>query len=132
MPAVVPLVPIRLHDARLTIAADDYTAAVGEVRVVPDATWETDRLFGGRSVPSLVGVAWTVDLVIAQDLSTGSLLRYLLEHPGQVKACRFEPSAGGAGVDATVVLIPAPLGGAPGEVLTGAVSLPMVGPPQVT
>lgn len=132
MPRTVPLAAIRLHDARLLVDVDDYTLAVGQVTFTPDATWDTDRRYDGGHRPSLTAVAWVVDLEHAQDVTTtDSLTRYLLAYAGQAREVRFEPVNGGRGVTATVVLIPSPIGGAPGEVLASAVSLPVVGAPVI-
>lgn len=132
MPRTVPLTPIRLHDARLLVDVDDYTLTVGQVTFTPDATWDTDRRYDGTHRPSLTAVAWTVDLGHAQDVNTtDALTRYLLAHAGQTRVVRFEPSAGGRGVTATVVLIPSPIGGAPDGVLEAVVALPVDGAPVI-
>lgn len=131
--AVVGLQPISLRDAVLTIAADDFTAAVGEVSFVPEVDYEWLPVgFGGYQVPAPSGTRWVAMIGYAQDVDTpGGLTRYLLGNAGQVRAVVFTPRAAGAAqVSADVLIIPGKVGGTAGDgPLVAQVTLPVLGDP---
>lgn len=128
---VVGAAPISLRDATLTVASDDYSAAVNEVRFEPRAEWVWAPDLTGPGIPVLGAVRWTLVLGVMQDLATGSLSRYLLANAGATKTMIFTVTTGGPTVTASVVVVPLTLGGPSGQILTSSPELPVVGAPVV-
>lgn len=131
--AVIPLTaPFSLKTAVLTIAADDFTAAISQAQFDPSVSPSLWRGIGGNIVKDAPLADWTLTLNTAQDLSTGSLTRYLLANQGQTKACVFTPVGGGAAVSASVLIVPGALGGtADGNLAQASVQLPVLGTPTI-
>ena len=128
--ATVGLQPITLRDATLTVGEDDFTAAVEKVLITPEARWTWAERLRGPDFPVREGVRWTCTLGFAQDLTPGSLTRYLLEHVGQTRTVLFTPQAGGESVLAQVMVMPGRVGGDPYGTLTSEAVLPMFGAPE--
>lgn len=130
--ATVGVTPIQMKDATLTIAGDDYTAAVSSVTLTPTPTWRTGvDMLGRQRRAVLVSVAWSCRVGLLQDVESGSLLRYLALHAGEMVGVVFTPKAGGAAYSATVVLAPSDVGGAAADLLESSVDLPVIGSPAV-
>lgn len=129
--AVIPLTnPYSLKTATMTIAADDFTAALSQVEFVPSTSASTWRGIGGNVVRDQTIAEWTANLGFAQDLDATGLLRYLHENEGTEVAAVFTPEAAGPTVSATIVLSPGTIGGtADGNIATGSVSLAVIGKP---
>lgn len=105
--------PYRMKDATLTVAADDFTAAV-DGAVFNAAAAPVWKGIGGsrRTAPA----DWTLNVSAAQDLAAGSLQRYLLANEGTEKAVVLTPVADGPTVSATVVIAaPSAIGGPASE-----------------
>lgn len=132
--AVIPLTnPYSLKTATMTIAVDDFTAALSQVEFVPSTSASTWRGIGGNVVRDQSIAEWTANLGLAQDLATGGLLRYLHENEGDTVAAVFTPENGGPSISATLILSPAAIGGtADGNIATASVSLAVVGKPAFT
>lgn len=130
--ALIPLTaPYSLKTAILTIAADDFTAAVSQIQFDPATSPTTWRGIGGNIVKDAPVADWTATLGHAQDTANGSLSRYLLANQGQQKAAVFTPVAGGPAITATVIIVPSTLGGtADGNIATATAQLPVVGTPS--
>lgn len=129
--AVIPLAnPYSLKTATMTIATDDFTAALSQVEFSPATSATTWRGIGGNVVRDQTIAEWTCTLSFAQDLDTAGLLRYLHENEGDTVVAVFTPEAAGPTVTATIVLSPGTIGGsADGNIVTGTVALAVVGKP---
>lgn len=129
--AVIPLTtPYSLKNATMSIAADDFTAALSQVEFVPATSATTWRGIGGNVVRDQSVAEWTANLGLAQDLDPTGLLRYLHANEGSEVVAVFTPVAAGPTVTATLILSPAAIGGtADGNIATASVSLAVVGKP---
>lgn len=128
----IGLQAIQLQDATLIVEEDDYTASVNEVTIAPEVIWEWWERLSSPTVPVYLETRWTATIGYAQDLATpGSLTRYLLENAGAVRTLVFTPSAGGSSVSVEAMLVPGPIGGPSGQILTGTVTLPLFDAPVV-
>lgn len=128
----VGVTPIQMKDATLTIAGDDFTAAVSSVKLSPSPTWRTGTdLLGRQRRAVLVAVAWSCRVGLLQDVEAGSLLRYLALHAGEVVEAVFTPKVGGAAYSVSVVLVPGDVGGTAADLLAADVDLPVIGSPAV-
>lgn len=128
--ATVSVSPITLKNATLTVASDDYTAAVTSVTFEPSAEWEWVDSLLGNSYPLLSRVRWECSVEWLQDMTASSLTRYLLNNTGKVVTVVFTPVVGKS-VTATVMLVPGSLGGGVENLLTSTASLPVSGSPTV-
>lgn len=132
---VVGLQPISLRDATLTVAEDDFTAAVSEVTFVPEQDYEwLASGFGPTRTPVPSGVRWVVMVSYAQDFATvGGLTRYLIANAGLTRSLVFTPTSGGPVVSCDVLVVPGKMGGVAGEgILAAQVVLPLHGKPVIT
>lgn len=130
--ATIPIQPLMLKDAVLTVASDDFTAAFTSVTFEPSPEWEWVDVFLGPSVPMLSRVRWVCRLGYLQDLTTfDSWTRYIDDNTGTTATLTFTPESGGDGVVADVLLIPGNVGGGATEQLSAEVSLPVVGAPTL-
>lgn len=123
--AVVPLTsPYALKNATLSIAADDYTAAVTQVEFAPSVATSTVRTIDGVAHKDQSTAEWNCTIGFVQDLAPGGLLRYLLDNDGESADVVFTPEAGGPSISATLVLSPGSIGGTAGADLNvGTVAL---------
>ena len=131
--AVIGLQPIMLKDATFTVAADNYTASITEVIFVPQVIWSWhEALCSITSTPLFERVRWVCQVGFVQDLiTTGALTSYLIANAAQTKTVIFAPKAGGLAVQADVMIIPASIGGVPGQQMTASVGLPLYGQPTL-
>ncbi|WP_324651001.1 hypothetical protein [Georgenia sp. H159] len=132
--SVVGLQPITLKDATLTVAEDDYSQAISQVIFTPQVRWSWVDELCQSPTPMFEGVAWTVTIGFAQDLTTpDSLTLYLLEHAAQTRTITFVPNKndGTRAVQAEVMVLPAQIGGVPNQHLTAIVTLPCFEEPIV-
>lgn len=129
--AVIPLTGYySLKTSILTIAADDFTAAVSQIQFDPSTSPTTWKGIGGNVIKDAPIADWTATLAHAQDTANGSLTRYLLANQGQQKAVVFTPVTGGPAISATVIIVPSTLGGtADGNIAQSTVQLPVIGTP---
>lgn len=129
--ALVPLAhPYSLKRATLTIAADDFTAAVSQVQLDPSTTRTTWRGIGGNVITDQTVAEWTATVGYAQDLAAGGLARYLHDHEGETVDAVFTPDDDGPEIHAQLVLAPGTIGGtADGNTATASVQLGVVGKP---
>lgn len=129
--AVIPLAsPYSLKAATMSIATDDYTAALSQVQFDPSTTATTWRGIGGNVVRDQTIAEWTATLGFAQDLDTDGLLRYLHENEGDEVVAVFTPKVAGPTITATIILSPGAIGGsADGNIVTGTATLAVVGKP---
>lgn len=129
--STIGLAPIRMREATLAIEADDYTTSIDQVIFTPqpEILWETDLSTTDAS-PHLVRTVWSLSLGYAQDFTTPlSLSMYLIEHAGQQKTVTLEIP--GRVVAATVLIVPAQLGGVVNQIPAAVVTLPMYGQPSL-
>ena len=123
--------PYVLKDSTLTIAADDYTAAISQAIFVPQAAWGWAPSLCGTGTPYLIEVRWSCTLSYLQDLTDGSLTLYLLTHVGETKTVVFTPVAGGKTITADVMISPGQLGGVTSQLTTATVTMPLFDEPAV-
>lgn len=129
--AVIPLTtPYSLKAATLSIAADDFTAAVSQVEFTPSTSSSTWRGIGGNIVKAQAIAEWSATLGMAQDLDPDGLLRYLHENEGDEVEAVFTPVSGGPTITAILILSPGTIGGTAGpDLATAAVTLAIIGKP---
>lgn len=132
--ATVPVNPFSLKNATLSIASDDYTAAITQVELTPNTSASSVRTIDGVVHRSQTPAEWSANIGFFQDLKANSLLRYLFDHEGEKKEATFTPVAAGPVITATLIISPAAVGGATsanGE-LTASVALAVDGKPEFT
>ena len=110
--ATIPVTPYSLKNATFSVAADDYTAAINQVRFTPSTSASTWRGIGGNVIKDQTIAEWSCVVTFLQDLEATSFARYLHANDGAVVAAEFIPKAGGPSITATVVLSPGDIGGA--------------------
>lgn len=130
--AAIPAAPFVLKNITLGLGTDSYEAALRTVRFDPTTNvikWRgltpTSR-FRFASDPE-----WTVTMTFAQDLASASSLSKKLHAavPGEVVVMTFDPIAGGATITASVMLVPASMGGDIDTVPESSVTFEVVGQP---
>lgn len=124
--------PYVLKNAVLTIAADDFTAAISQALFTPQVQWGWTEAIGSRTAtPYLIGVKWTVTISYLQDLTDGSLTMYLLEHVAETKEVVFTPVVGGKSLRADVMIVPGQVGGVTNQLATATAVMPLFDEPAV-
>lgn len=124
--------PYVLKNAVLTIAADDFTAAISQALFTPQVQWGwRDALCSTTSTPVYKGIRWTVTLSYLQDLTDGSLTMYLLEHVAETKEVVFTPVAGGRSLRADVMIVPGQVGGVTNQLATATATMPLFDEPEL-
>lgn len=119
--ATVPLTsPFALKSATLSIAADDYTAAITQVEFTPAVASSTVRTIDGIAHKDQSTAEWSCTIGFIQDLDPDGLLRYLLDNDGQTKTVVFTPDALGPTITADLVVSPGTIGGTAGADLAVA------------
>lgn len=124
--------PFRMNSGTLTIAEDDYTAAVSAVTITPSTPQAWKGIGGNRRTAD---PDWTCALTAAQDLTPSSLQRYLLANAGTEKAAVFTPHEDGPEVAVTLVIAAPTIGGAAsdsGPLLEFSVTMECAGQPALT
>jgi hypothetical protein len=125
--------PFAMKNARLSIGADDYSAAVSQAEFQPTTNTASWRAINGNTVQNVDSATWVLALGLAQDDDPAGLSRYLLAHEGEEVPVTLVPVVGGTSWAATVVLTPGAIGGTAGADLAGAqVNLPVIGKPVPT
>jgi hypothetical protein len=129
--ALIPLTnPYVMNSATLTIAADDFTAAVSQVQLDPTVQSTSWRSIGGSVRRGQSKAEWDCTLGLAQDLDPDGLLRYLLDHDGETVAAVLTPEDGGPSVNLNLILAPATIGGPAGaDLATSSTKLAVDGTP---
>lgn len=125
--------PLFMRDSILTIEADDFAAEVSSVKFVPSTQTQTWQGLKPDAVHTAQSTAtWTLEITLAQDLSTAdSLARYLFDNEGLTKPVVFRPKAGGMGLSADVVIAPGAIGGDVNAFASASVSLGVKGRPAL-
>ncbi len=124
--------PYVLKNAVLTIAADDFTAAIAQAVFTPQVSWTWHRgLCDIAGFPVFDSIRWTVTLSYLQDLADGSLTMYLLEHVTETKEIIFTPVAGGKSVRADVMIVPGQVGGVTNQLATATATMPLFDEPEL-
>lgn len=130
--ATIPVQPLMLKNAVVTVASDDFTAAFTSVTFEPSPEWEWVDVFLGPSVPVLSRVRWECRLGYLQDLTNlDSWTRFLTNNAGLSVDMTFTPQAFGEIIEATVMIVPGALGGSADEQLSAEVRLPLDGSPSL-
>lgn len=116
--------PYAIKSATLSIAADDFTAAVTQVEFTPSVAASTVRTIDGVAHREQSTSEWTCSVGFVQDLAAAGLMRYLLTNDGLSKAVTFVPEAGGPSISATLIMAPGAIGGTAGpDLAVGSVTL---------
>lgn len=116
--------PYALKSGTLSIAADDFTAAVTQVEFSPSVSQSSVRTINGVVHREQSTSEWTVTVGFVQDLAAPGLMRYLLDNDGQSKAATFVPESGGPSISATIIVAPGTIGGTAGpDLAVGSVTL---------
>lgn len=119
--AVIPLnSPFALKNATLTIASDDFTAAVTQVEFTPSIASSTVRTIDGVAHKDQSTAEWSCTIGFVQDLDPDGLLRYLLDNDGDTKTVVFVPETLGPSITADLVVSPGTIGGTAGADLAVA------------
>lgn len=133
--AIVPLSkPYSLKAAKLSIVADDYTAAVSGVVLTPSSSSTSWRGIGGNTITDQSISEWKLKIDAAQDLAPAGLQRYLLTNEGQKRVITFSPiGTAGPTITVTATIAPGQIGGAAdGNISTFTVEMPLDGKPAFT
>ncbi|MGW5239495.1 hypothetical protein ACWEOW_11230 [Monashia sp. NPDC004114] len=135
--ATITPVPFSLASALLNVATDNYEKGVSNVLFTPSysqLTWQgltPDAVYTDASNPT-----WTLQFDYAQDWTTAnSLSQYLLTNAGTQKVVVFKPNGATTGkpiFTATVLIVAGPIGGAANTLLTGTVTMQVIGQPVKT
>lgn len=124
--------PYVLKNAVLSIAADDFTAAISQAVFIPQVQWGWTEDLGSRTAtPYFIGVKWLVTISYLQDLTDGSLTLYLLEHVAETKEVIFTPVAGGKSLRADVMIAPGQVGGVTNQLATATAVMPLFDEPEL-
>lgn len=122
-----PTLPYAMNAATLTLGADDWTAAVTQAEIQPQAGTVVTGIGGhkyrGKS---------TFQLAVGhiQDADIAGLTRYLFDHEGEVVTFALTPVEDGIEWTGEVVLAPTAIGGTGGTDLAQAsATLEVVGRP---
>lgn len=116
----------------LTIDTSGFKAAIESAVLTPTTATTTIRDIGGGITQIADTPVWSLALGLIQDLKTASSLsQYLISNAGTKKPVQFTPATGGKGFTVTVLIIPAPVGGAAGQVAKASVTLPCDGQPVI-
>lgn len=123
----VPVDPFVLKDALLKIDADNFEAAVSEVRFTPSSSQQTFKGIAPNSSKTDTTLAsWVCVLSFAQDWDEpASLANKLLENEGDTVAAEFIPRNGGPGstkFTANITLVAPEIGGAVDAFATSSVT----------
>lgn len=124
--------PYVMKNATFTVAADEYTAHVSEVRFTPSTQTATWRGIGGNVVKDQSNAEWSCVTGIIQDTDAQGLHQYLIDNEGQTKTVTFVPVTGGPSVTAVIVIGAPEIGGTADAFATASVTHPVVGKPAIT
>jgi hypothetical protein len=115
---------------KLTIAGDDYTAAVTSCAIAPTAPTAEVRDIGGGITQFVGSNAWVAQVGYNQDWKTpNSLSQKLIEWHGQVKLFTYTPDNGGKVVTFNALVLAGQVGGAAATIHAATVNLPINGQP---
>ena len=129
MPAPVPTA-VDLRHATLHVDADDYTMSVDQVRFIPTPEVLDTTVFDTIGREAVLGrCGWSVQVGFVQDLTDpASFALYLVQHAGQQRTVTFEVP--GRVIAATVLILPAQLGGQVNTIPASVVTMPVYGAPD--
>lgn len=135
--AAIAVAPVVLKDVIFQVGTDSYEAHVSSVKFDPQTSPVTWKGLTPTAVFSDAGSAvWTCTIAFAQDwLTANSLSQYLLANAGTQKTVIFKPQGTTTGkpiFTATLVIVPGPIGGDVDAVMTGSVTMGVVGAPVRT
>lgn len=135
--ATITPVPFSLASALLNVATDNYEKTVSNVLFTPSyqaLTWQgltPDAVYTDASNPT-----WTLQFDYAQDwITANSMSKYLLANAGTQKVVVFKPNGATTGkpiITATALIVAGPMGGATNTILTGTVTMQVIGQPALT
>ena len=129
MPASTPTA-VDLRHATLRVEADDYTMSVDQVRFIPTPELLNTTVFDTIGREAVLGrCGWSVQVGFVQDLTDPeSFALYLVQHAGQQRTITFEVP--GRVIAATVLILPAQLGGQVNTIPASVVTMPVYGAPD--
>ncbi|WP_341935515.1 hypothetical protein MRBLWO14_001167 [Microbacterium sp. LWO14-1.2] len=132
--ANIAAAPFVLKNVTCGIGTDTYEAALRTIRfdpTTPVIKWRgltptsRFRFFGDPE--------WTATITFAQDIASAASLSKRLHSatPGESVVMTFDPIAGGATVTATILLVPASIGGDIDTVPEASVTFEVAGQPVI-
>lgn len=127
----VPNVAYMGGAGKLTIGADEYTAAITGFTLTPSAEKATTTDIGGGVTNFAGPPVWVAGIAYNQDwTTTDSFSQKLIEWHGQVKPATYTPNDGGLGWDVDLVIEAGTIGGASKGIHAAQVSLGVNGQPE--
>jgi len=115
---------------KLTVEADDYTAAVTSCALVPTAPTASVQDIGGGVTQFTGANVWQAQIGYNQDWKTASSLsQKLIEWHGQTKTFTYTPDAGGQVATFTALVMAGQFGGGAATLHSATVNLPINGKP---
>lgn len=135
--ASIAAAPIVIKDAIITVGTDTYEKHVSSATfqptpTIPTVQWKSLSPASQLNDVGALSTAWQLVIEYAQDWETAnSLSQYLLTNAGQSKSVTVQPARGATkkAYQATVTIVPGPIGGKIDEVAVGSVSCPVTGAP---
>lgn len=115
---------------KLTVGADEYTAAVTSCALVPTAPTAEVRDIGGGITQFVGSNGWVAQIGYNQDWKTpNSLSQKLIEWHGTTKVFTYTPDNGGKVATFTALVMAGQFGGAAATIHAATVNLPINGQP---
>lgn len=115
---------------KLTVDADDYTAAVTSCALVPTAPTATSQDIGGGITQFVGANAWVAQIGYNQDWKTASSLsQKLIEWHGTIKTFTYTPDNGGQVATFSALILAGQFGGGAAAIHQATVNLPINGKP---
>ncbi len=110
-------------------SSDDFSDHVGELTLTPTVSSVSWTGIAGNTVQDTAAPTWAATLGLIQDMDAAGLLRYLMTHAGEKAevVATFKDLADTVTFDVT--LVPAQVGGTPGQFATASATLPIDGTP---
>lgn len=134
MSPVIPIEPVFMDAADMTLGGDDYAAHISGASFVPatsTVTWTGAK--PGSSFSRNARATWVCTINLAQDWeSEKSLSQYLHDHEGEVVPITLAPVSGGKAFTADVIIVPGTIGAEVNQFGTSSVSLGVNGRPEFT
>ena len=127
-----PVNPFVIKDVDFTVAADDFSAHVNSVRLIPTTQTRTWKGFSPEaSFSEQTAPEWSCTVKLAQDWdNANSLANYLLDNAGEEVAVTFKPRRSGTSAfTVTLILTPPEVGGDIDSWAEATVSLGVKGAP---
>ncbi|QIN94475.1 major tail protein [Arthrobacter phage Whytu] len=120
-----------LKNATVTVDGEDASEDADNVDFTPTTSAATFTPISGNTQSDSGATSWVCNMNIAQDYTAGSLFMTMFKAEGPVDVVlKPRGTASGPTITATIVPVPAKIGGGAGA-LTAAVSCQVVGKPTI-